>query len=163
VVLAYAGLRRLGLGERPLSAFSVEQVIPAVGQGSLALQARLDDRQTLKAVEALEDRQSRACAEAERTFLQELGGDCNVPLGGHARFDPERSLLRFDGMVGSVEEGREIRAGAECYLDQGRESLLDRALQLGREIAGRLLAEGADRLIQQARAEDDPRRAPTGV
>jgi hydroxymethylbilane synthase len=162
VVLAYAGLRRLGLDGRPLRAFPVEQVIPAVGQGCLALEARADDRETLAAAGSLEDDLARAAAGAERAFLGELGGDCNVPLGGHAVIDPGRALLRFDGMVGSVEEAREIRSSAECYLSDGREPMAVAAARLGREVARRLLAEGADRFIQAVRTGYDPRRAPTG-
>ena len=161
IVLAQAGLRRLGLADRPLSVLPVEQVIPSVGQGALALQARVDDRAVHALLSPLEHAPSRACIEAERAFLQELGGDCNVPLAGHARLQNDGSLLRFDALVGSLEERRYLRAGADRYLERTHRSLIEQAVELGREVAQTLLDQGAGELIHRATRASDPRQAPT--
>lgn len=159
VVLAHAGLRRLGLADRPLWPFPVELVVPSVGQGTLALQARADDRAVRELLAPLEHAASRACAAAERAFLQELGGDCNVPLAAHARLEENGALLRLDALVGSVKEQRQVRAGSDKYLAPDRQPL-EQAIELGKEVAQTLLAQGAGDMIQQAARSDDPRSAP---
>ncbi len=161
IVLAHAGLRRLGLADRPLRALPVDRLIPSVGQGALALQARTDDRAVRELLAPLEHPPSRACVEAERAFLRELGGDCNVPLAGHARLENDGSLLRFDALVGSVQTLRHLRAGGDRYLEQTRRPLLEQAVELGREVAQTLLDQGAGEMIQQAIGNNDPRQAPS--
>ena len=84
VVLAAAGLRRLGLGTRISYAFSVEEMIPAVGLGALAVEVRSDDRGVRDLLRPLDDRTTRQCTAAERSFLQTLGGGCQAPIAGHA-------------------------------------------------------------------------------
>lgn len=164
IVLAYAGLRRLGLSDRPLYAFSVEELIPAVGQGALALETRADDQVTRSLLAPLEDPEARATAEAERTFLHALGGDCNVPLAGHARVDRPNNRLRFDAMVGSTDPGPRLTASVERTLDNGARDLVHEARDLGREAAAALLSQGAAAFIQQARGVaqpgSDPRSRP---
>ena len=160
IVLAHAGLRRLGLANRPLRALPVDRVIPSVGQGALALQARVDDRAVHELLAPLEHPPSRACIEAERAFLRELGGDCNVPLAGHARLENDGALLRFDALVGSVEQERHLRAGADRYLVQTRQTLVELAVELGREVAQTLLDQGAGEMIRPADGERHPRTAP---
>ncbi len=85
IVLAAAGLRRLGLFDRPLWPMPVEISVPAVGQGALAIEARGDDAATLALLAKIDHAESRACVEAERAFLSALGGDCHTPLAGHSR------------------------------------------------------------------------------
>jgi hydroxymethylbilane synthase len=164
IVLAYAGLRRLGLANRKLWPIPVTLSVPAVGQGALALECREDDRTIAGLLAGLEHRPSRACVEAERAFLKALGGDCHTPLGGHARFDDSQSRIRFDGVVGSIEGERMVRAGAERYIEALGPNLLDEARVIGEEVARNLLAQGARELIeeaaQQAAARRDPRARP---
>jgi hydroxymethylbilane synthase len=160
IVLAYAGLRRLGLGGRPLWPIPVTISVPAVGQGALALECRQDDRALLALLARLEHARSRACVEAERAFLRALGGDCHTPLGGHARFDDDGSRLRFDGVVASVTDERIVRAGLERYLQVERNDLVVHARELGEEAARALLAQGARELIAEAAARAEARRDP---
>jgi hydroxymethylbilane synthase len=84
IVLASAGLRRLGLAARISVRLPVERFVPAVGQGALAIEARADDAPTAALLAALEDPPTRACVTAERAFLAALGGDCTTPLGAIA-------------------------------------------------------------------------------
>lgn len=161
IVLAYAGLRRLGLGKRPLWPIPVTLSVPAVGQGALALECRQDDAPLLALLQGLEHGPTRACVEAERVFLDTLGGDCHTPLGGHARFDGSDTRLRFDGVVGSIGGERMVRAGAERYIETHGPNLAQEARALGEEVARNLLGQGARELIAEAQASHaDPRSAP---
>jgi hydroxymethylbilane synthase len=160
IVLAYAGLRRLGLAERPLWAIPITLSVPAVGQGALAIECREDDSVLLPLLARFEHAQTRACVEAERAFLKALGGDCHTPLAGHARFEDGGSRLRFDGWVGALDDARMVRAGAERYTDAQGKQLNAEARALGDEAAQALLAQGADDLIAEAKAAADARRDP---
>lgn len=161
IVLAYAGLRRLGLSKRPLWPIPVTLSVPAVGQGALALECRKADEPLRALLARLEHRPTRACVEAERAFLDALGGDCHTPLGGHARFEGSESRLRFDGIVGSIEGERIVRAGAERYIEPGGPTLVQDARALGEEVARNLLGQGARELIAEAQSRvADPRSAP---
>ncbi|MET0390201.1 MAG: hydroxymethylbilane synthase [Polyangiales bacterium] len=161
IVLAAAGLRRLGLFERPLWPIPVEISVPAVGQGALAIEAREDDARTLALLHKIDHAQTRACVLAERAFLAALGGDCHTPLGGHAQLVDEGRRVRFEGWVGSIEGVQHVRASQDTWLDDKR-GLAELAESAAREVADTLLTRGADKLIQQAkedaaRQQRDPR------
>jgi hydroxymethylbilane synthase len=162
IVLAMAGLNRLGLAGRPLWVIPAELSVPAVGQGALAIEARSDAPEVLALLQQLEDPASRLCVEAERSFLKTLGGDCTTPLAGHARLLDGGARLRFDGWVGDVTGKAHVRASSESFL-RGGVGGLDEARGLGEEVARNLLSEGAAALIEGARRapDRDPRR-PVG-
>jgi hydroxymethylbilane synthase len=107
IVLAHAGLRRLGLADRPLWPIPPEVSLPAVGQGALALECRADDAETLATLRALEDDTTRICVEAERAFLAALDGDCKTPMAAHATLDGERLQLR--GLLADADGSRPRR------------------------------------------------------
>lgn len=138
LILAAAGLRRLGLSERISYLFPVEEMVPAVGQGALAIEARLDDAATRRLLAPLHDEHTAACVQAERAFLKRMGGGCQVPMGGHARLNG--SQARFDSFlaspdgrrrlsqhpVGKPEELRDMAVGcAEALLSQGAQEILN--------------------------------------
>lgn len=157
IVLAMSGLRRLGLANRPLWPVPVEACIPAVGQGALAVEARMDDETTLSLLQKLEHGPSRLCIEAERAFQRALGGDCHTPLAGHAP-EPSDGRIRFIGLVGSPTDNRVVQGTNERYL---AEPSVQQAQDLGREVAEDLLSQGAAKLIAEAAALTaayDPRR-----
>ncbi|MBN1652141.1 MAG: hydroxymethylbilane synthase [Deltaproteobacteria bacterium] len=156
IVLAYAGLRRLGLEQRPLRLLSVHQMVPAVGQGILALEAKTRDGEVKGLLQGLQDEHSRIEMVVERAFLEEIGGDCNVPLAGNARYDAQSLRLQFNAMVGSTVSFRQLRAGSECYLAQPGVSPRAQAEKVGREIAQRLLSQGAREMIREAQSISDP-------
>jgi len=166
IVLAYAGLRRLGLHDRPLWPLPITLSVPAVGQGALAIECRTDDHELVRLLSQLEHEPSRACVEAERAFLHELGGDCNTPLAGHARLEQDGTRLCFDGVVGAAGDDRMVRTGAERYVEARGEALFELARELGRESARSLLAQGAAELIREATQSTaagpkaDPRARP---
>lgn len=164
IVLAYAGLKRLGLADRPLWPIPVELSVPAVGQGALAIQARENDPAMRARLQVLDHRWTRAAVLAERAFLRRLGGDCSTPLGGHARFDLEGSRVRFDAMLGAVQGDEQVRAGAERYLKETSAGVETVAEKLGLEVAELLLSQGGERLIEEAKrasSRHDPRRVPS--
>lgn len=160
IVLAYAGLRRLGLAQRPLWPIPIAISVPAVGQGALAIECREGDVELRGLLARLEHVESRACIEAERAFLSTLGGDCHTPLGGYARFEHGGSRLRFDGVVASITDERMIRTGVERYLQAEGTALIEAARALGIEAANSLLAQGASDLIREAAQRTETRRDP---
>ncbi len=139
IVLAAAGLRRLGLSDRISCALSVDDMIPAVGQGALALETRSDDSATIARVRSLHDESTSSCVAAERIFLDRMGGGCQVPIAGFASLDGGRAVFR--GLVASPSgpaHHREIVEGpVEDLRDLARraaDSLLSRAESVLAEI-----------------------------
>ena len=152
IVLAYAGLRRLKLHERPLWAIPPEVSIPAVGQGALAIEAKIDDAHTRKLLSVLEHTPTRLAIEAERAFLSMLDGGCQAPMAAHARFEDDGRRIRIDTMVGSVTSDQILRAGSEHYISTDPEAALAESIRLGKTVARTLLAEGAKHFLDEARA-----------
>jgi hydroxymethylbilane synthase len=141
VVLACAGLLRLGLADRIDERISTEIVLPAVAQGTLAVEAGADSA-LARSLAALSDHAAEQTAVAERAFLKRLQGDCNTPLAAFAETLPG-GLLRLRGLLASVD-GRTILRGEA----QGRE-----AVATGEAAAQQVLAGGGDRLLSQLRRE----------
>ncbi|HJU54648.1 MAG TPA: hydroxymethylbilane synthase, partial [Pyrinomonadaceae bacterium] len=98
VVLASAGLRRLGLAERISAPLETEEMLPAVGQGALGIETRAADEETKVMVAAADDEKTRAACTAERALLRELGGGCQLPIAAHAVVVGEERL-RLGGLV----------------------------------------------------------------
>jgi hydroxymethylbilane synthase len=147
IVLAAAGLARLGLA----GGASLDELIPAAGQGTLALEARVGDDDALAAIAGLRDPRAEAELSAERAVVGALGAGCNTPLGVHARAVGGRLSLRaFVGMPdGSVWICDEL-SGAVALdgdNDAGAPSVREAGEALGRELAGRLLRAGAGELL----------------
>ena len=140
VVLAYAGLRRLGLDGHATQVFSPEEMLPAVAQGALALEARADDAVTMKRLAALDDATTRHQIEAERGFLARIEGGCQVPIGGHAIVKDGQVWLR--ALVASLDGTRIIRGE--------RRGPVAEAKALGVALAEELLGKGADGILKEA-------------
>jgi hydroxymethylbilane synthase len=143
IVLAAAGLCRLGFGERIAARFTSEEMVPACGQGALGLECRQADRATLQRLARLVDEEAMAAVTAERAFSLRLYGNCQTPLGAHATLHTAESgaqELHMFGMIGSPDGEKLLRA--EC-----RGSAAAPA-EVGRQLAEQLLLAGADALIQ---------------
>ena len=111
-LLALAGLRRLGLEERATRILPVEDMLPAVGQGAIGIQCRVDDQRVFRWMQAISHRESELAVRAERAMLAELDGTCRTPIAGHARFvGPDR--LRLSGW----HAGTELRSGYSAERD----------------------------------------------
>jgi hydroxymethylbilane synthase len=137
VVLAHAGLRRLGLTDKVAQVFSIEEMLPAVAQGALAIEARQDDAETMRRLAPLEDRATRIQVEAERGFLRKLQGGCQVPIAGHAEVKGEQVRLR--GLVANLDGTVLIRGE--------RAGPVADAARVGEELADELLARGAGEVL----------------
>jgi len=105
-VLAVAGLERLGLLEHATQVFTTRELLPAVGQGVLALQCRAGDDELIEGLKALDDRDTRAAITAERAFLRALGAGCRLPIGAYATVDG--ATMRIDGLLAD-ESGKAYR------------------------------------------------------
>jgi len=137
-VLAHAGLARLGLASRRATTpLSTDDLVPAPGQGAIAVQIRADDAQTRRAVDAIDDATARATTNAERAFLAALGGGCRVPIGALCR--SEGGALSLMGWVSDPDGATIIRGRIQGDAQRSEE--------LGRSLASQLLDEGAARLL----------------
>jgi len=101
IVLAAAGLSRLGLLDRATYTFSVDEMLPSVGQGALALETRADDHETWRVIASLNDVATQAAVAAERAFLAAVGGGCSVPVAAYA--DVRGVDITLHGFVGSLD------------------------------------------------------------
>lgn len=139
LILASAGLRRLGLDRRISAAIETDVMLPAVSQGSLGVQTRADDSETNARVSRLDDAATRAAVVAERALLRKLGGGCQVPIAAHAVV--RGGELRLDGLVASLDGSRVIRDAATTSAsdaERAGEVLSALLLEMG---AGELLSE----------------------
>jgi hydroxymethylbilane synthase len=142
IVLAVAGLRRLGRQDEISFAIPPESMTPAAGQGSLLLQIREGDEAALRAVDPLVDDASLRELTAERTVVSLLGATCNSPLGVYAQIDADGGQMRIDAFVG-LPDGSE-------WLRDTLEGDPDEPTLLGAELAKRLLDTGARDLLDRA-------------
>ncbi len=138
IVLACAGLKRLGLEDRITQALAPEQSLPAVGQGAVGIECRADDTTVLDLVAPLDDPDTAVRVRAERAMNHRLEGGCQVPIAGYAEL--ERGVLLLRGLVGSVD-GREVIRGDIAGRPEDAELL-------GRTLAEDLLTRGADRILE---------------
>jgi len=138
LVLASAGLRRLGFELRATKFFSPEEMCPAVGQGAMAIEIRGADAKTLEAVASLDHPPTRDATRAERAALRELGGGCQLPIAAHAW--READCLRIIAVVASPDGSRVFRAAAA-----GAKELPE---ILGKHIVEDLLKQGAGSALQ---------------
>ena len=139
IILASAGLKRLGLSSRIVQSLPPELSLPAVGQGALGLECRIEDAATLALITGLLDVETDVCVRAERAFNHRLMGGCQVPIAGYAILQDDVLWLR--GRVGSVDGSELLKAELT--------GLPAEAEDLGRRLAEQLLEMGAGRLLAQ--------------
>ena len=142
LVLAAAGLVRLGRESEVVERLDPLQFIPAVGQGAIALQSRADDAVLLGMLAALDHRETRAEVTAERAFLRAMGGGCRTPMGAYGVVRDGR--LSVSGMAASVDGEQSFRATVEGAASE--------AEALGTELAQKLLEQGASALLTEGEA-----------
>jgi len=150
VVLAYAGLRRLGLAQHATHVLSPEEMLPAVAQGALALEARSDDAPTLARLAKLEHPDTRVRIEAERAFLGRIEGGCQVPMAGHATVEGGQVWMR--ALVASLDGTRIIRGERRGPARDAR--------ALGVALAEDLLGQGAAGILKEAEGKAAGLAAP---
>lgn len=140
IVLAIAGVNRLGFAAKISQVLGEDAMLPAVGQGALGIETRADDAVTLDLVASLDDADSRTCVTAERALLRALQGGCQVPLGALA-------VLRAGEL--HLEAGVFSAAGSE-FVRSSENGRPEEAEQIGTRLAEALIEEGADRLLRLA-------------
>lgn len=138
VVLAAAGLRRLGLEPGGAIVLQPDEMLPAAGQGTLAIETREEDARMRRLVGVLDHADTRAVTEAERTFLETIGGSCTTAVGAYARFDGE--MLWLSAFVATPDGSRLLRE-AKGIRRPGRPG------ELGRRVAEGMLAAGAAEIV----------------
>ena len=145
LVLAAAGLRRLGFGARISVSVPIEECVPAPGQGIIAIEIRADDAATREAVARVNNDDASRALEAERALVTALGGGCQMPIGGIA-VAVGASRPRAARVVASLDGARVIR-----YKKMGTRT---DAAALGREVAEELLKQGAADILNEARQNE---------
>ena len=143
IILASAGLIRLGMPERIKSFISVEDSLPAAGQGAVGIETRVNDTRVLNYLAKLNHNPTACCVMAERAMNTRLQGGCQVPIGGFATLNGEE--LELNALVGSLDGSTIISASGKAHQRD--------AEQLGIRIAEQLLAQGADKILAEVYAE----------
>ena len=138
IILASAGLKRLGMAKRITQSLDTRVSLPAIGQGAIGIECRVDDVEINEILSALHDAETGFCVSAERAMNARLNGGCQVPIAGFAQLQGERIVMR--GLVGSPD-------GSVLYRAE-RSGGLDQAEAIGRLIAEDLLVQGADKILQ---------------
>jgi hydroxymethylbilane synthase len=138
IILASAGLKRLGMAERITRTLDTGVSLPAIGQGAIGIECRVDDPEINDILSVLHDTETGLCVTAERAMNARLNGGCQVPIAGFAQLQGEQIFMR--GLVGNPD-------GSVLYRAE-RVGGLDQAEVIGRLIAEDLLAQGADKVLQ---------------
>ncbi|MCP1439115.1 hydroxymethylbilane synthase [Erwinia persicina] len=147
IILAVAGLKRLGMGDRIRHAMPAEESLPAVGQGAVGIECRLDDAQTITLLAALNDEDTAVRVKAERAMNTRLEGGCQVPIGSFAELEGDELWLR--GLVGSPD-GRAMIRGE-------RRGPREDAEKMGISLAEELLNNGAREILAEVYKGNPPR------
>ena len=140
IILAVAGLKRLGFGERITEVLPRDMVLPAVGQGALAIETRADDKEMREMLAFLNDEATVHCAKAERAFLGRVEGGCQVPVGVYA-VPAENEGIQVEAVIASLD-------GQRLYRDKLSGKAED-AEKLGVTLAEKLLAAGGKSILQE--------------
>lgn len=138
IVLAAAGLERLGLADRITQYFDIDELVPAPCQGTIALEARENDQVTLRLLGALDNEEVRTVSACERSFATRLGGDCDLPVGFHASL--RGPSLKLVGAVLSPEGDRVVRHASEASLSDPKAA--------GKDFADELLRLGGRQILE---------------
>ncbi len=142
IILAAAGLLRLGLTERIRQLLPSDFLLPAIGQGAIGLECRLADLRVIEFISTLNDSDTHYCVAAERAFNRRLEGSCQTPIAGFAELENAELFLR--GLVGSPDGSRIIQGEIRGAIEEGE--------ALGELLAADLLAQGAGELLAQVQA-----------
>ncbi|MCJ7783803.1 MAG: hydroxymethylbilane synthase [Desulfobacterales bacterium] len=146
IVLALAGVKRLGLEERITEIIPLETSLPAIGQGALGIETRMNGQEVEDQIRFLNDRDSALAITAERAFLKKLEGGCQVPIAAYAR--SVGRTLYVDGLVGAIDGRRLIRHSVEGSIEN--------AEPLGIELAEILLGKGAKEILDEVYQRSGP-------
>ncbi len=139
LILAAAGVKRLGLEDKITEYFATEQLLPAVSQGAMGIEIRAGNREALGLIEPLADQTTQLCVTAERALNRRLGGDCHVPVAAYAQI--KDSQLTMEALVGRIDGSEIIRAAIGGSAAE--------AEMLGDKLGQQLLEMGAGHILQE--------------
>jgi len=139
IILASAGLNRLGWASDITEEISEEILLPAMGQGALGIETRLDDTKTYDFISTLNHKQTNYAVTAERALVGRLDGGCQVPIGAYAKI--ENNLISLKGLVASLD-------GKTIYTSENT-GPVDDAINIGQELGSRLLKMGANEILEK--------------
>ncbi len=142
VVLAAAGIKRLNLENRVSEYLDESTMLPAVGQGALCIECRENDPKVARILADLDDPETRTVVMGERAFLYRLGGSCQVPIAGFGKI--EKGTFRLSGLVADLD-------GSTLYRDS-HSGPVNSSENIGVELAERLMAVGADKILEKLKA-----------
>jgi hydroxymethylbilane synthase len=147
MILARAGVMRLGWEEKIGETIATSVMLPAVGQGALAVEIRADDASALETVRGIHDAETFAAVSAERALLHRLEGGCQIPVGAFATVHPENGgelTISLEAMVGSLDGSMVVRGSCSGPVAD--------AERIGKELAEHLLHDGADAILRAIRS-----------
>ena len=139
IILAAAGIKRLGLEDRIAQRIPHNEILPAIGQGAIGIECRANDAAVSALIHPLNDADTKLCVEAERSLSRRLYGGCQLPIAGQAMLD--NSTLSLTGLVARVDGSEIVKSTVEGSRDDGE--------KLGVELGERLLANGAEQILQE--------------
>lgn len=146
MILAFAGVHRLGFDARISEIITHDKMLPAVGQGALGIETRVDDSQTNALIGTLNDFSTALCTKAERALLRRLEGGCQIPIGAFASL--ENQTLSLSAFIGSLDGARSVRKS----LSRQAVVSIDDAEETGKTLAEELLHAGGKDILQEIRA-----------
>jgi len=148
MLLAFAGVHRLEFSEHIAEIISFDDILPAVGQGALGIETRIDDEETRELLKVLNHAETELCTKCERSLLRTLEGGCQIPIGAHARV--ENGTFHFSAYVGSIDGKRAIKKSVS------RESVtaVEEAEKIGIEVAEAATADGANEILAEIRTDN---------
>ena len=139
IVLSLAGIQMLNLDNQVKEVFTIEQMLPAIGQGAIALQCKKDDQKTLNILKAVNDEETFYCIQAERALLEAIGGDCDTAIGGLAKLSNEKILLKSELFSNDGKKKFEFQSSGH-FRD---------AKEIGYEVGNELLKKAGPDFIKQ--------------
>ncbi|KKM76893.1 hypothetical protein LCGC14_1375530 [marine sediment metagenome] len=144
ILMAYAGLKRLGFTEHIKQIFEQSEMLPAVGQGAIAIEARSDDEDVRQALNKLNDEKTLLVVRAERALMKELEGGCQVPIGANAQV--ENGTIHIEALVASINGEKIVKDEASGSEEQPE--------KVGIQVADKLRAKGAEEILDKIREEN---------
>lgn len=141
MILAFAGVHRLDLDAHISQIIPFDVMLPAVGQGAMAVEMRAEDSELKELLQILDDAKTRVCVTAERAFLRSLEGGCQVPIGAHATI--ENDEIRLEGLVGNLN--------GTIVLREKIGGTKEKAKDLGKRLAKILIGKGANEILERTR------------
>ncbi len=139
IILAAAGLRRMGWADKIAQIIPAEIILPAMGQGAVGIETRKHDPEVFEAIMALDHEETHLALDAERSFVDVLDGGCQVPIGAYATL--EEKNITLSGLVASLD--------GKTIFQASQQKLLTEAKQLGLELGKEILAMGADKVLKE--------------